>query len=89
MKRQIRHVGVVQCGKVLAAIYLVIAIPMVALMLLASGVSDQSSAIGIGGAVFMVLMYPVLGFVSGVIGAWLYNLVAARVGGIEYTTVDV
>lgn len=90
MKRQIKHVGVAQCGKVMAGIYLIIAIPMVAFMLLVSGFSGQETTpIGIGGAIFMVVIYPLLGFLSGVIGAWLYNLVAARIGGFEYTTVDV
>lgn len=89
MKRQIKHVAVGQCGKVMAGIYLIIAIPMVAFMLLRTSMSNGTSSFGIGGAIFMVVLYPLLGYLSGVVGAWLYNLVAARIGGIEYTTVDV
>ena len=40
-------------------------------------------AFGVGFAVVAPLMYAVMGFVSGVIGALLYNLVAKWVGGIE------
>ena len=45
------------------------------------------AAIGVGMGLFMILFVPILygamGFIIGLIGALLYNLVAKWVGGIE------
>jgi hypothetical protein len=38
---------------------------------------------GIGFAVFAPILYAAMGFLTGVIGAFVYNLVAGWVGGIE------
>ena len=38
---------------------------------------------GIGAVIFMPIMYGVMGFLAGVIGAAIYNLVARYVGGLE------
>ena len=38
---------------------------------------------GIGMVIFLPIMYGVIGFVAGAIGAAVYNLVAGFVGGIE------
>jgi len=38
---------------------------------------------GIGMVIFLPIMYGVMGFVAGAIGAAVYNLVAGWVGGIE------
>jgi hypothetical protein len=40
-------------------------------------------AMGAGAALFAPIIYAVLGFIIGVIGAFIYNLVAKWVGGIE------
>jgi hypothetical protein len=39
--------------------------------------------LGIGFAILVPLIYAVMGFVSGAIGALIYNLVASWIGGIE------
>lgn len=38
---------------------------------------------GVGSIVLLPLMYGVLGVVFGALSAWLYNVFAAMVGGIE------
>ena len=40
-------------------------------------------------AIVFPIMYAVLGFIFGVIGAAIYNLVAGWTGGIEFTLSDV
>lgn len=41
---------------------------------------------GVGAIIFMPIIYGVMGFIGGAIMAWLYNLIASRVGGIEVET---
>lgn len=41
------------------------------------------AVIGIAALIFIPVFYGVFGFIAGVIGAALYNLVAGIVGGIE------
>ena len=41
------------------------------------------------GALLVPVFYGVMGFVFGVIGAAIYNLVAKWTGGIEFTVEDV
>jgi len=38
----------------------------------------------------MLMLYPIIGFIGGIIGAVIYNLAAKWVGGIEFTleTID-
>lgn len=33
-------------------------------------------------------LYTVFGFIFTLIGAWIYNLVASKVGGFEYMTAE-
>ncbi len=39
--------------------------------------------IGVGAIVILPLFYGVLGFIGGIIGAALFNLVASMIGGVE------
>jgi hypothetical protein len=88
MKKQIVQVSLLQSAKVMAGIYLVTTIPIALIMALFALFAGQ----GLGGlfmAVFMSLMYAVCGFLFTLLGGWIYNLVAARVGGFEFKTVEV
>ena len=38
---------------------------------------------GMGALITLPILYGIMGFIFGFIGAWLYNLVADRIGGIE------
>jgi hypothetical protein len=40
-------------------------------------------ALGLGMIILFPLLYGVLAFLIGLLSAWLYNVVAERVGGIE------
>lgn len=90
MKKQIVRVSVLQSAKVAAALYLIISIPMCLLMLIPAMMGT-----GLGGGfsvamlIVMPVMYTVFGFIFTLVAAWVYNLVAAQVGGFEFTTVEV
>lgn len=45
--------------------------------------------IGLGMAVLMPALYGVMGFVSGIVSALVYNLVAKWIGGIQFELEDV
>jgi hypothetical protein len=49
-----------------------------------SGIGAGAGAmIGVGAIVFFPILYGCMGFITTLIGAWLYNVVAGLVGGIE------
>ncbi len=87
MKKQIVNVSILQSAKVMAVLYLVLSLPMVVLMAIPAMMSDENIPLGM--FVLMPIAYTVFGFLFTVLGAWIYNLVAARIGGFEFTTVEV
>lgn len=78
---KIRRFGILQSGKICAAIYTGFSILMLPFFLLI-GAADRKMT---GPMLFMLLLYPVMGFIGGIIGAAFYNLAARWVGGIEMT----
>ena len=88
MKKQIVQVSVVQSAKVMAAVYLITAIPVVVLAGLFMS-SFMPAGAGIAMLIMMPLAYAVGAFIGAAFGAWIYNLVAARIGGFEFTTAEV
>jgi len=87
----VKSVGVMSVAKIMGAIYgcmgLIFAPFFLLFGLLGSLVGqDKTPFAGIFGVVFALLMpviYGVMGFVAGIIGALLYNLLARWVGGFE------
>ncbi|TXF96490.1 hypothetical protein [Massilia arenae] len=88
MKIRIKHVGVVQCAKMIAGIYFVISLPIVALVLMVAMAAGKAS-IGVGGLILLPFVYAFFSYLGGLLCAWIYNLVANRVGGFEYTTAEI
>lgn len=88
MKKQIVQVSVVQSAKVMAAVYLVTAIPIVILAALFMS-AVMPAGVSIAMLVVMPVAYAIGAFVGVAIGALIYNLVAARIGGFEFTTAEV
>jgi Na+-transporting NADH:ubiquinone oxidoreductase subunit NqrD len=91
---RLRSVNPVQLGLVLGLIYAVLAI-IVALLYVLFGAAFFSAMhadyagmlpmMGIGLIVVAPFAYFVVGFLVGLIGAALFNLVAGWIGGIEVT----
>ncbi len=88
MKKQIKSVSLVQNAKVVAAIYLVLSLPILVLTLAFGSLMNQAGA-SLGVMLFAAVAYVVFGFIFALIGGWVYNLVASVVGGFEFTTAEV
>jgi hypothetical protein len=77
-----------QTAKVLAVLYFLMSLPLIALMAVMLSFSHTP-----GPSLFTLIIFPLLylifGFIFTVIGAWAYNLAASWVGGIEYTSTTV
>lgn len=88
MKKQLVHVSKVQAAKVAAVIYLVISVPLVLIMILPMLFTDQPG-MPIYIMLLMPLFYALFGFIFTFLAAWVYNMVASKIGGFEYTTIEV
>jgi hypothetical protein len=87
MKKQIVQVSVLQSSKVAAGIYFVTAIPAALLVGLATSMTSQGVSLVM--LVILPLAYAFFGFLGSLLAACIYNLVAARIGGFEFTTEEV
>ena len=91
MKIQIVNVSVGQSAKVLAVLYTVMSLPIM-LFVTAAGFVGGGLGTGIGVAIMTLLIAPlvygVLTFLFAGLVAWLYNVVAQRVGGLEYSIAE-
>jgi hypothetical protein len=89
--RRIKRIAPLQLGKMSGLLYGLMGLLFIPIFLIMSAVASQlpapqrvgMMAFGVGFAVAMPLIYGVMGFVIGVIGALVYNVVAKWIGGIE------
>jgi hypothetical protein len=93
-KVRLRRVGPVSVGKIMALIYLVMGLIFGGFALLIASVAPQPAANApihnfpfsvthATALIFMIIFYPIVGFIGGVISAFIYNLAAGVIGGIE------
>jgi hypothetical protein len=88
MKKQIVQVSILQSAKVMAALYFVISIPF-ALLTMIPAMLAPTPGLSIGMIILLPIFYTLFGWLFSLLGAWIYNLVAARIGGFEFQTVEV
>jgi hypothetical protein len=87
----IKRVDVLSVGKVMGLLYAAMGLIFVPFFLLISAIQALSGkagaefglAMAIVMTIFLPIFYGVLGFIGGVIMAFLYNVIAGRIGGIE------
>lgn len=91
----IQSVGVMSVARIAAAIYGIFGLIAGVLFSLATvagfGLSEEVSRqaawmgplFGLGAIIAMPVLYFVLGFLGGLIGAWVFNNAAAAMGGLE------
>jgi hypothetical protein len=90
-KRRIKRIAPLQLGKMLAVVYGLIGLVVIPFFMIMSAVMPQMPAeqragfmaLGMGFILFLPVMYAIIGFIGGLIGACIYNIVAKWVGGIE------
>ncbi|MBD8541670.1 MAG: hypothetical protein RR983_12400 [Massilia sp.] len=89
MKKRVKHIAVAQFGKMLAAVYFIAMLPVLAIVLLAMLTGAEMPPIGAGVVILVAIAYIVSIYLAGMLSAWIYNIVAARLGGVEYTVNDI
>lgn len=90
-KRRIKRFEPLQLGKMLGILYGIMGLLIMPVFLLMSVVSRQlppeqragMMMFGVGFALAAPVIYAVMGFIFGALGALIYNLVAKWIGGIE------
>lgn len=89
----IKRVAPFSCGKIAGTLYAILGVFIGAVFSLIAmaggfasdtvGAAGMGAMIGVGAVIVFPIFYGVLGFVGAIVGAWLYNLGAGLVGGIE------
>ena len=89
----IRRIGPMSCARISGTLYAIMGIVLGAIFSLAAlagafiGDSSQgpfaAAMFGVAAIVILPLLYGGLGFIATFIAAWLYNILAGVVGGIE------
>jgi hypothetical protein len=87
----INRVGPFSCAKIMATLYALMGLVIGAFVSLIgmAGFGSSSSGggmgamFGVGAIIILPIVYGCIGFIATFIGAWLYNLAAGMVGGIE------
>ena len=88
MRTQIKRISIMQTSKVVAIIYPILGLihTMIRIWMLTS--PEQRNWLGIL-YISIPIILGILGFVFSVIGCLLYNLIASKVGGVEFILKDV
>jgi hypothetical protein len=89
----VRRVGPLSCAKVMGMLYALMGLIFGACISLFSFIGSAFSPkelpggfgilFGVGAIIALPIFYGILGFITSLIGAALYNLVASWVGGVE------
>jgi hypothetical protein len=90
MNVRISSIGVIQTAKTLAVLYAVVGVVagIVACLAIASEpfhFNDDWVLRALVALFAIPVAYALLGFVGTAVSAWIYNLVAAKTGGVEFT----
>jgi hypothetical protein len=95
MTMRVRSIGIIQTAKTVAALYaligIILGIAAFFVYLFAPARSTGGGGIvpAILAVIFIPIFYGILGFVGVAIAAWIYNFVAEKTGGVEFTTTSV
>lgn len=104
MKVKLSRVAPFQAGKMLAALYgamSLLFVPFMALFMMMGSFAARAQhggagapplpfmfGMGIGFMIILPFFYAAMGFVTGCLGAWFYNILTKWVGGFEFEFED-
>ena len=88
MRTQIKRISIMQTSKVVAIIYPIFGLihTMIGIWMLTS--PEQPNWLGML-FLFIPIIIGIFGFIFSIIGCLLYNLIASKVGGVEFILEDV
>jgi len=97
MKRRLTRIGPVKFGVILGILYGLMSLLIIPFFLIFAivaaiaphtGNDSAAQRFGVAGAIamciFLPIMYAAMGCLMGMLMAWLYNVIASWVGGIEF-----
>jgi hypothetical protein len=95
MNFKLKRIAPLQAGKMLAALYGLLSLLVVPFMLAAVALGSFAAkgqgragalplVFGAGFMICLPFIYALMGFIGGVVGAWVYNLLTKWVGGFEF-----
>lgn len=91
-RKLLSYIAPVRAGLVLAVTYAFFGLIFAPFFILAALIGKTTGTAGALGGIFVAVLFPILyaiaGFLGGVIGAAIYNLVAKWTGGIEFEVRD-
>ena len=91
----IKRIGPFSCAKIAGTLYAIMGLVfgcIVSRIALGGGFGSASETsrvaglgamVGVGAIIILPIFYGGLGFIASLIGAWIYNVLAGIVGGIE------
>lgn len=94
MNLKLKRINPLQAGKMLGALYGLISlvfVPFVLVMVAMGSFAAKSQGagtalplfFGLGFLVFLPVVYAIMGFLFGMLAAWVYNLLTRWLGGFE------
>jgi hypothetical protein len=78
MKKRVKHIAVAQFGKMLAPVYFIAMLPVLAIVLLAILTGVEMPSIGAGVVILVAVAYIVSIYLAGMLSAWIYNALPAK-----------
>ena len=84
MRQQLARISVHQTAKVVAIVYALLGLLVAPLFILGS-LFDPDETMSLWLALVLPVLYGVFGYIFTAIGCALYNAIASRFGGIEFT----
>lgn len=87
MKKRLTYISPLQAGIVQGVILGIISLIAVPFLLIATLIGH--GGLGAIFVIFLPIFYAIMGFIMGVITAFVYNVVAKWTGGLELTFMDV